>query len=444
MRRVVLFITLLLLAAAPGRAAAQDARVQAPIAGAAGEQGPLGREERIARATNLRAALIVVDDELRQGLISAEQAARARAFYLDAARRALGAPAGGAPAGGAPAIVSEADLEAVIAAERGVVRRVAGLASFTSIVLTLAALITVVALGWLFRAYFRRLPLWGYELLGHGAAAGLIAGGHAIGRGLGVDGGYVALMGCLIFLAALGLTYATRVFPWATRGGKDELERVMLAKSPRTLLLTPVNFLSAGAALVWGATALWYQSTAVAVGATVALVSFVGFTVFVTPLCYYFGYTDEEKIPMTMVVALAMLGLYLAVQGGAIVPGPADVFTRPFAWVGSLVYFISLLIVASRAYAHHRRRPVRRPRLHFWQWQAIAVLSFFAGLYLGPAIGAPVLSGVAGTLFACFLMEKYLEIPWRGRGWAWGALGAGGLLYAIGRAATAWPEYFLW
>ena len=436
MRWLVTVITLLSLggaAGAPRRVVAQDVRVEAPIADSA---AATTREARIQRAVNLRAALLVVDDELRQGLITAEQGARARAFYLDAARRALGNQA----------IASAADLDAYASAERGVVQRVAGLASFTSVVLTLAAIITVVALGWLFRAYFKRLPLWGYELLGHGAAAALIAGGRGIGRALGIDGGYVALMGCLIFLAAIGLTYATRVIPRLMKGGKVEFERLMLAQTRWGLLVTPVNFIAACCALVWGATALWYQSTPVAVGATLALVSFVGFTVFVTPAVYYFGYTDEEKIPMTMLVSLAMVGAYLAVQGGLLEPGAAGIFTRPFAWIGSLVYFISLLIVASRQFVRRGRRgkPVANPWAHFWTWQAIAVLSFFAGLYIGPALGATVLSGVAGTLFACFLMEKYLEIPWRGRGWAWGALGAGGLLYAIGRAATAWPQYFLW
>jgi hypothetical protein len=437
MRWLVTVITLLSLgsaAGAPRRVAAQDVRVEAPITDSAAAKT---REARIQRAVNLRAALLVVDDQQRQGLITVEQGTRARAFYLDAARRALGDRA----------IASAADLDAYASAERGVVRRVAGLASFTSVVLTLAAIITVVALGWLFRAYFKRLPLWGYELLGHGAAAGLILGGRALGGALGIDGGYVALMGCLVFLAAIGLTYATRIFPRLMKGGgKADLERLLMAQSPRGLMLTPVNFIAGCCAVVWGAAALWYQSTPVAVGATLAVVSLAGFMIFVTPAVYYFGYTEEEKIPMTMLVALAMVGVYLAVAGGVIVPGRAGVFTRPFAWVGTLVYFISLLIIASRAYARHGRKgqALRNPWAHFWTWQAIAVLSFFAGLYVGPALGAAVLSGVSGTLFACYLMEKYIEIPWRGRGWAWSALGAGGLLYAIGRAATAWPQYFLW
>ncbi|HKG92588.1 MAG TPA: hypothetical protein VKA84_11875 [Gemmatimonadaceae bacterium] len=438
MRRLVMVVTLLALggAGAPRQAAGQqDVRVEAPISGgAAGEQQPLRtREARIARAVNLRAALLVVEDEVRRGLITAEQGARARALYLDDARASLGA-----------SFASAEDLDAYARAQGGAARRTAGLATFTGAVLTLAAIVTVVALGWLFRSYFRRLPLWAYELAAHAAAAGLVLGGHPLGRAIGIDGGYVALMGCLVFGGALGLTYATRIFPRLTKGGKEHLERILLAKSPCGLLLTPVNFISGGCTLVWGAAALWYQSTPVAAGATLAFISLVGFTVFVTPLTYYFGYTDEEKIPITMLAALALLGVYLGVQGGALALGPAAVFTRPFAWVGSLVYFVSLLIVASRYRVGRGRKPAKRPWARFWEWQAIAALSFVAGLYLGPTLGAPVLSGVAGTVFAFYLMEKYLEIPWRGRGWAWGTLGAGALLYAIGRAATAWPQYFLW
>ena len=79
MRWLVTVITLLSLGAAgaPRRVAAQDVRVEAPITDSAADTS---RAARIQRAVNLRAALLVVDDELRHGLITPDEAARARAF----------------------------------------------------------------------------------------------------------------------------------------------------------------------------------------------------------------------------------------------------------------------------------------------------------------------------------------------------------------------------
>jgi len=54
-----------------------------------------------------------------------------------------------------------------------------------------------------------------------------------------------------------------------------------------------------------------------------------------------------------------------------------------------------------------------------------------------------MMAGGGGTLFYIYVLEKYYEIPWEGRGWAWSLLGLAGLLYVFVIVATRKPEYFI-
>ena len=55
----------------------------------------------------------------------------------------------------------------------------------------------------------------------------------------------------------------------------------------------------------------------------------------------------------------------------------------------------------------------------------------------------PLLTGAGGTFFLLYVLEKYYELPWRNRGWAWSLVGFGVILCCIGLAVRSRPEYFL-
>jgi hypothetical protein len=108
-------------------------------------------------------------------------------------------------------------------------------------------------------------------------------------------------------------------------------------------------------------------------------------------------------------------------------------------WLGTATYFLSMLWIASCYYDTYTER--YGPR--FWLMQVIYVASIFVAFYMGTMFGLENLLSVTGWFTGLYLFSKYAELPWKGIGWAWAALGVAGALYLLVGFAQSHPQYFL-
>jgi hypothetical protein len=115
--------------------------------------------------------------------------------------------------------------------------------------------------------------------------------------------------------------------------------------------------------------------------------------------------------------------------------GPFAYFRYGALFMGTFVYYLGLLILASRYYNARRG--------NYALMQAVTIVSGIAAFYLGATLDIGPLLGIGGTFFVLYLLEKYTELPWHNIGWAWSLLGFALLLYGAAFLAGKFPEYFL-
>jgi hypothetical protein len=193
---------------------------------------------------------------------------------------------------------------------------------------------------------------------------------------------------------------------------------------------------------VWSAVALWFDSQLIGFLAVVALFVALGFIFIPLPFVYLIGFGKRDMIPRSMGVAFCFLSAYIylafndAMWSSSAVP---RVFRPGITGMGTFVFFLGGIIVSSRYY-HGNDVDVAH---YIWVnlfvcacgMCCVALGSMVPELYL--------LKSVGGTFFVLFLLEKYIEIPWRNAGWVWAALLLGVLLYGISWWASENPEYLL-
>lgn len=209
-------------------------------------------------------------------------------------------------------------------------------------------------------------------------------------------------------------------------------------------LRTPGETIKAGSVactVLWGFFAILYQSQFLGFLAVAAFETRLGFSVLAMPLCYAIGFSDREVIPRSMGASFLMLASYVVVVATGADFGGFEVFKAGMLKVGAFVYFTGCLIVSNRYY----RRAAHNGGVdaEYFLLQLLTIGSGAAALYLGALLGIPALSGIGGTFFALYLVEKYMEIPWQKVGWAWGLLGLSLGLYYLAGFATTHPRYFV-
>jgi hypothetical protein len=168
----------------------------------------------------------------------------------------------------------------------------------------------------------------------------------------------------------------------------------------------------------------------------VALESFLGFSVWVLPLCYVIGFRDKQVIPRAMVTSVFLLVIYFIMQNSAVAAPYFTIFSKGIVYMATFVYFIGLLITSSRYYLS------KNDPSYLWM-QLLTIVSGVAAMYVGSVFDAPELRGVGGTFFFLYILEKYAEIPRITKHWAWGTFGFGLLLYGLAMFMKAHPVYFL-
>lgn len=385
----------------------------------------IATQSEVNEVRKIRERIGVIDNLEDRGVFQVEQANAARAaFYADAGRLAH------------RDFKREADIDAFLLERQDFLTKAKNLATFTNIVLAVAAIIGVVAITALIGIYAAAIliliPAAVYEVLLYAACVSVLTSSDWIGAKAGLDPIWFVFPACLGLLGALWVTYGLHL----AKSQSNPFKQGVLYwgnDKDRYGTLNFTTFSSLVCTIAWGVVATLHQSELIAFITTMAFMSFLGFSFFVAPFCIGLGYGDEDKIPRTTFSAfiILMIGLGTRIAGSNL--GKFQVFAWSFIWLGTFVYFCSLLIVANKWYS----------KKNYWVLTGVTLASGIAALYLGSIYDIPVLQQMGGTFFFIWLTEKYFEIPWGEKGWAWGLLLGSALLYATASFARQHPDYFL-
>ncbi|WP_019509391.1 hypothetical protein [Pleurocapsa sp. PCC 7319] len=303
-------------------------------------------------------------------------------------------------------------------------QRLEGLFSFTNIVATVSSFILAIAIGWLMRLYFLPLLQLIPPIVYESALYAFIVGVTAPGYWLYPEEiyQYVLLSGCLSLVGMLSFSYWQHKTSWR--------------KFCQKISLDPFSLCALILFFIWSAVAIADQNIAIAFLAVIALEAFWGFTVAVMPLTYMIGFRHRAVIPRTMIFSLFLLIIYVIAEITNIKLSLLDVFTPGIKYMTSFVYFLGLLIVSSKWY-------FRKNHNLYWSMQGLTIISGVTALYVSSIWQISILKGVSGTLFIFYLVEKYLELPWTRKTWAWSMLGLSLILYVCVGLIRTYPAFFL-
>lgn len=326
--------------------------------------------------------------------------------------------------------------------------KVSGFITFVNIIWVSAAIIGVIAICWLCGLYLisilKAIPPPVYEVLIYAVCFGAIVGAWWLPAQYKV---MLALPGCLGLIGAYNFTYLLHFIGlenWRPiRENYIETPRGRKFQSPeewnkfwRWVGENYVNLCCWDLFVVWSIVAVVYSSQVIGFIAIMALCAALGFMAGLMPFVIFIGFKDDAAMARTTIVGLLMLIVYLIIEVGGLHVAGYEFFAPGVAFMGTFVYFLGLITVASKYYKG-------KDWDNFIPMQFAAIGSGIAALYFGSTYSLSSLLGVGGTFFYIYLLEKYFEIPWKGKGWAWALLILSGILYVFAVVATKNPEYFI-
>jgi hypothetical protein len=374
-------------------------------------------QDRVDELKTIQQDLQTVDRSVKNGTMSKDDAERFTKSQLQRAAQIAEQP-----------VNSRDELDQLV--KKYDRSRLWGFFTFINIVLVFAGFLLAIALVWLGVKYcgplLVRMPatfieVGVYALVGLGLLSGYL---------LPMLGIWFVVPACLVLVAALSLTRALHFRPPRRH---PEIEGV--APGRGAIEFDFSQFMALTCTLVWGAAAIVYESYLLGFMTMVALEAFLGFSAFVMPGVVGVGFAKSDAVPRATVASFAILVVYV---GGVVldVPsGPLVYFRYGALFMGAFVYFLGLLILASRYYNARRG--------NYALMQVVTIVSGIAAFYLGATFEIGTLLGIGGTFFVLYLLEKYTELPWNHIGWAWSLLGFALLLYGAAYLAGKYPEYFL-
>jgi len=305
--------------------------------------------------------------------------------------------------------------------------------TFLNIIWVTAALLGIVAVCWLFGLYFvviaMQIPVRAWESLIYVACFACIASDLYFGLGL-----LLAFPGCV------GL-YPAAWFSFLTRTG-DTSENPLKGISWHSKEKFPAEIVWTLLTIVWGAVALITASHLIGFLAVIGFMATTGCIAGHSPGMIFIGFEKDDKIVQGTFAAFLCLIAYLFFGSHQkITP-----FDEGWAFLGTMFYFLGLLILGNKWYCSEScnwRDGVKTNWPQYIAMQVIMVASGGLALYLGTIYDLSLLLGVGGTFFYIYMLEKYYELPWEGKGWAWSLLGLSGILYTFVLIAQKFPQYFL-
>ena len=295
--------------------------------------------------------------------------------------------------------------------------------TFVNIIWVFASLIIVLSCVWLFILYIvpilKRVPVIVYEVLLYLLVAAFIFGGQYANEGVGQ---FVAMPGVLGLIWLMPWSYARRINKTQLRDNVDRHRRALVLQNA---ILT----------LIWGGTAIYYESVLIGFLTVIALMATIGLSDVMPVLLSAIGFREKDIAPRVMIVALMLLLVFIIGESYEI-EGVYRIFETGVYWIGAYAFFGALEVMASKRY--HKEN-----RSRFWRWQIISVLAGVGAIFIGVFWDIGALSEVGGTFLLFYILEKYVEIPNWHKHWAWAGLGLGLLLYGIALFINQYPEFFV-
>jgi len=154
--------------------------------------------------------------------------------------------------------------------------------------------------------------------------------------------------------------------------------------------------------VAWTFVAILYQSVVIGFIAVAALMGVVGFSMWVTPLCYAFGFKDETALGNATATAFAVLAFFVILRIIGVTLHFVQIFEVGAFWLGSFVMFLGLLIASTKWYDS---------RFPYVLMQLLTITAGMLAVYIGNLYGIGPLAGIGGTFFVLYLIEKPFEIP---------------------------------
>lgn len=201
--------------------------------------------------------------------------------------------------------------------------------------------------------------------------------------------------------------------------------------------------------IIWTPTAIYYDSKLIGFTSSIVLEALLGFTVAVKPFCYTLGFEDHDVMVRAGGSSLIMIILNVILDLKSKSIKIYEPFRSGMLFMGTFVYFLSLLIVsnyyysARSSYTYYNNYSDGFTSKYIYT-NILAIVSGVAALFFGsiyPNLG--YLQGVGGTFFMLILLSKYTELNWKGTRGAWGLLGLGGILYGMALFINTYPKYFI-
>jgi len=317
---------------------------------------------------------------------------------------------------------------------------ITGLITFSNFVSIIAIMMIVGAIVWLFGAYFVRIiahiPLGTLELVLY---TGLSYAIYKTPSFFSEDTNY--LWG-LFF--ALGLTSTTMI-----TGLRNDSKNISL--------LFLINM------LIHAVVGIYLESSLVAAVSVIFLMDLIGFNIGVGLGFVLLGYSEQEYITSGTITSglVTAIGAFLKIKTDEMnhIFAPVTLFTQNceltrchlfvpgMLWVGSFVFFVSLLIVSSSLYCNSIKRSTQKaisrsvscaspffgpPDNVYLINNIITIVFSLTAILLGNLFNISQLMGFSGTFFILYIFFKYCEVMPKNREvWAWTTLVIGIVLYIV-------------
>jgi len=263
-------------------------------------------------------------------------------------------------------------------------QRAAGFITFVNVIWLLAiaggAACAVIFFGSILKDLYNLLkgvPKWLYAGVFYATSASCLGLGWGSGD---IARPYMTLVGALALGGSVGYNLA------------------ILKERPRFEVFPWLLF------MIWTPIAVFGHNNMVGFLSVAALLSALGFSIVVSPLCYMIGFEDKAAVPRATGAALLILATYVGMHVlGAHAPW-TSVFEGGALFLGSFVGYLGLLIMSSRFYGNKGAG----------HWCGMQVLTFVLGIlaiYIGSVFGLESLQKIGGTFLVLWAIEKPFEIP---------------------------------
>lgn len=361
-------------------------------------------------------ALKTIDDLEMRGVLSSEEASQQETYYLSQAEVIIGEP------------VTSQELEAYLFANSA--DNWWRFISFVNIIWVFASVIIVMSVALLFVRYvvplLKMIPMIVYEIILYLACAGFIIGGLYVSDEAAQ---FVALPGVLGLAFTLTFSFGRRL-----KAKQDEFlqgESLQYKHVKSTVILENLILL-----VVWGITAIVYESQLIGLLTVAVLVATVTATRAIPAVLSSIGFEENDSLSRELLITSFLLLLTYIVMEVYDVVGIYWVFEVGVHWLGAYGYFAAVEWMASRW------RKNQSTKTYIF-WQIFAIISGILAIFVGQLFDVPALTEVGGTFLLVYILTKYFEIPKWKQYWLWASLGLGVLLYVLALLINEYPQFFL-